>query len=255
MFGLSHLLTPTTIDDFVARYRGERALLIAGPDDKFADLFGWDDVNTQLNMSRRDYAGLRLVYEKQNLPHEEFANVAGWLTRGATLVINNVNQIDPVTDRFSSTLARDLNTHVNINCYVSCPTKQGFDLHFDRHDVSSCRPSVRSDGGCSSQPSGIRCTDSTQTAASHRPRNRISTTRCPPETSCTSHADTTGTTRWPSRPSIHLTVGPESRSGAEFLSWLVEQITENDEFFRQDFPSWATGSWVATETTVRSKRG
>jgi hypothetical protein len=38
-------------------------------------------------------------------------------------------------------------------------------------------------------------------------------------------------------PSIHLTVGPESRSASEFLLWWANQLMINDEeFYRIDFP-------------------
>ena len=37
-------------------------------------------------------------------------------------------------------------------------------------------------------------------------------------------------------PSVHLTVGPASKSAAEFLGWLNYQLMNNDEFFRRDFP-------------------
>ena len=35
---------------------------------------------------------------------------------------------------------------------------------------------------------------------------------------------------------MHLTVGPASKSAAEFLGWLNSQLMNNDEFFRRDFP-------------------
>jgi ribosomal protein L16 Arg81 hydroxylase len=235
MFGLTHLLAPVTVDDYVARYRSEKALLIQGTPDKFPDLFGWDDVNAQLNLSRRDYAGMRLVHETNGLPHQEFANLDSWLSRGATLVINNVNQIDPVLSRFSAALSLELNTHVNINCYVSCPSKQGFDNHFDRHDVFIVQT-------CGTKR--WRVFEPTKKYPLHRQyENRGN----PPTSSpYIDYAMNPGDVLYIPRghwhyaiavtPSIHLTVGPESRSASEFLSWLVEQLTDNDEFFRQDFP-------------------
>ncbi|MDH3692096.1 MAG: cupin domain-containing protein, partial [Gammaproteobacteria bacterium] len=37
-------------------------------------------------------------------------------------------------------------------------------------------------------------------------------------------------------PSIHFTVGPQSRSGIDFLLWLTNQLMNNEEFLRKDFP-------------------
>ena len=37
-------------------------------------------------------------------------------------------------------------------------------------------------------------------------------------------------------PSIHFTVGPQARTGIDLLLWLTQQLQDNDEFFRRDFP-------------------
>ena len=134
MFGLEYLISPVAVDEFRTQSWGERACYIPGLESKFADLFGWDDINHIMNSSR-SWEGVRLVYETRNLPHEALGRLDAWLAKGATLVINSVNQLDPIVGRFATSLGHELNTHVNINSYTSCPAKQGFDNHFDRHDV------------------------------------------------------------------------------------------------------------------------
>lgn len=235
MFGLEHIIAPISTDDFLESYWGEKALYIPGAADKFQNLFGWDDINHILNHGRPSFEGIRLVYEKQSLPQETLQSLPEWLTKGATLIVNALNQIDPVVGRFASMLSRDLNTHVNINSYASCPAKQGFDTHYDRHDVfivqvagtkkwAVLEPTVKwplerqtfSKGEAPDVNPYIEC-EMSEGDVLYIPRGHW-------------HYAVAVT------PSIHFTVGPQSRSGIDFLMWLTNQLMNNEEFLRKDFP-------------------
>jgi mannose-6-phosphate isomerase-like protein (cupin superfamily) len=143
--------------------------------------------------------------------------------------------LDPLLDRFASALARDMNTTVNINCYASWPAKQGFDTHYDRHDVfvvqvagrkvwkvfePTRRWPLESERGPTSTPEGLtpslECT-LTPGDVLYVPRGHW-------------HYALAET------PSIHLTVGPTARTGIDFLAWLAERLTSTDELFRKDVP-------------------
>ncbi|MEE2777814.1 MAG: cupin domain-containing protein [Acidobacteriota bacterium] len=236
MFGLDTLLSPLSSDEFLQKYWGKKAVLIPGEEAKFEDLFGWEDVNNIVNNSGPGFSALRLIHEKKGLPHEEFQRLADWLAKGATLGINHVDTIDPIVGRFADVLARDLNTHVNINSYVSCPAKQAFDLHFDEHDVFAV------------QLAGTkkwRVFEPTMTHPLHA--QNLNHKGKPPETEPYIAADMTpGDVLYLPRghwhyalaitPCIHFAVGPASRSSAEFLFWLTRQLMDGEEFFRQDIP-------------------
>ena len=85
MFGLEYLISPLSMDEFLSKYWGKRAVLIPGSDEKFKNMFGWNEVNHFLDDSRSSHDGLRLIYEKNPLPHEELNRVDQWLEKGASL--------------------------------------------------------------------------------------------------------------------------------------------------------------------------
>ncbi len=135
MYNLEKIISPMSVDDFIDGYLGKKACYIPGNADKFPGFFDWEQVNDIVNFSRPSREGIRLVHEKKPLEIKELANLAHWMVKGATLVINHVQQIDPVVSRFSTMLGSDMNSNINVNCYASYPTKQGFDNHYDTHDV------------------------------------------------------------------------------------------------------------------------
>src|SRR5262245_49386676 len=115
MFGLDHILAPITIDEFLSTYSGQRAVHISGPEDKFHGLYGWSEISNVLNGMRPSLEGVRLVHDTKTLPPQEMGRLGHWLAKGATLVINHVQQIDPVTEQFAESLANDMNSSININ--------------------------------------------------------------------------------------------------------------------------------------------
>ena len=236
MFGLEYLIYPHSVDDFKHKYLGKRAVLMQNDKARFEQLFGWKEVNHHLNQSRKSNDGIRLAYETKPLGPVELSRVDHWLKEGATLIINNINCIDEYAKTFGDLLASDLNSPININCYASCPSKQGFDNHFDQHDVFIIQTEgskrwvvfeptktfplhiqMQDKGEPPTSEAYIEC-EMTAGDVLYIPRGHwhyaVATT-----------------------PSVHLTVGTSSRSGTEFLNWLSAQLMDNEEFFRKDFPT------------------
>lgn len=235
MFGLDHLISPLSVDEFIRDFRGKRAVHIPGEAGKFPDIYAWEQINDQINFSRPSRESIRLIHDKQALEHRELAKLAEWMIKGATLVINRVQEVDPIVSRFATNLGGDLNALVNVNCYASYPSKQGFDTHYDGHDVfvihtagekswkvvepTRLHPLDIDNIDKGSPPDTDPYLEVTMTAGDvlYIPRGHW-------------HAAVADT------PSVHLTVSNTQRSGIDFLRWLTEQLKINDEFLRQDFP-------------------
>lgn len=235
MLGIQHLIDPLDLDTFLTEYNGRKAVLIPGAADKFPGFFGWEDITHVLNYSGVGYPTVKFVNNRQGLPAEALQRADHWLKQGATLVISHVQNFDPVVERFCSALGRDMNTRINVNSYTSWPANQGFDTHYDRHDVfivhlagdkewAVFEPTIKHPLERETGPQGkppedaepyLECT-LTPGDVLYIPRGHwhyaISKTPC-----------------------IHFTVGPVSRSGIDFLAWLVDQLY-SDEFLRRDFP-------------------
>lgn len=135
MFGLESILSPLSVDEFLDNHYERSACHIKGSPEKFDYLFGWDDLNSIINDRFAVHSNVKLVLQKQTLPPESLERIDHWLREGATLVINHVHTLDPVLKRFVDILGRDMNFPLWINAYISWPNKQGFDVHFDTHDV------------------------------------------------------------------------------------------------------------------------
>ena len=243
MFGLQHLIAPLSVEDFIGTFWGRQAVYIPGGADKFKDLFGWPEVNSYLNGARPNYDGFRLVHEKNPLPPASFERIDDWLRKGATLVINQVQMIDAAMKQFNEMLGADLNTPINTNCYVSCPAKQGFDNHFDEHCVFIVQTEGRK---------AWKVFRPTLTYPLHA--QSLTDKGKPPDVDpyieCVMNpGDVLFIPRghWhyaiAESPSVHLTVGVTSRTGAEFLGWLSAQLMNSVEFFRPDFPIAASATF------------
>lgn len=235
MFGIRHLIAPLQLDRFIDTHLSHCAVYIQGDADKFGGLFGWQDITHTLNYSGVGYPTVRFVHEKQSLPAEALRRADHWLKQGATLLINYVQNFDPVVERFANVLAAELNAPVNINSYTSWPAKQGFDVHYDRHDVFII------------QLAGTKAWKVFEPTLKHPIERQQGELGPPPDNDPYLECDmSVGDVLYIPRghwhyavsvtPCVHFTVGVTPRSGIDFLAWLTEQWTEGDAFLRRDFP-------------------
>ncbi len=235
MFGLAHILAPVSVEEFLKTYRGEKALYIPGKADKYPDFYDWEQINDQINFSRPSRESIRLIYEKQPLDNSHLGKLAEWMVKGATLVINSVQEVDPIISRFATSLGRDMNSSINVNCYASYPSKQGFDTHFDHHDVFVI------------QTSGEKTWKVYDPTKKYPLDIEPYVKTDPPEVEpYLEYTMKVGDVLYIPRghwhcaiavePSVHLTVSNKQTSGIDFLMWLTENLRGQDEFLRRDIP-------------------
>lgn len=234
MFGLDYLISPYEKEKFLTNQFGKKAMLIPGDEDKFENLFTWDDINHLVEFGQRVNHSARLVYEKNDLGPNQFPRQSHWINEGATYVINHLQTKDPVIDRYARILSAEINTTVNINTYISAKSKQAFDTHFDRHDVfilqiygekkwTVFNPTLKNPLEYMSKKDDPPVSD--------------------PYIECTlSPGDVLYIPRghWhhalASESTVHLTVGLDARCPIDFLSWYLNQELLNDEKMRESFP-------------------
>lgn len=250
MFGLDQILSPLPVDTFMSDYLGKKALHIPGPPEKFAGLYGWSEINNTVNNARKTFEGLRLVHETKPLAHEEMRRMSHWLTKGATLVINHIQDIDPIADQLAASLSGDMNSAVNINVYVSFPTRQGFDNHYDTHDVFILQTAGKK---------VWKVFEPTRRFPLDRDPSEQKKLFTPPKDgeylSCElSPGDVLYIPRghWhyavSSEACIHLTVSYNNRSAIDLLSWLFNEWRDREDFLRQDFPLSGAASLLGDGT-------
>ena len=250
MYGIDYLISPVEFEHFRQHHFGKKALLIPGDKSKFSDLLGWDEINQLARYSPLGRNSAKLTMDKVQLPPEEIQNFNHWIKEGATFTINHLQTKDPVIDKFSRILSAQLNSSVNINCYVSTPGKQGFDNHYDRHDVFIIQVEgekkwtvFKSTPGPHTYPLEIMKCDKSDPPDEE------------PYIECTmSPGDVLYIPRghWhyaiSETPCIHLTVGHQARPPALFLQWYLNELMWSDEFLRQDFPIAEAGEFAGRRT-------
>jgi hypothetical protein len=214
-------------------------------------LLPWDVINTLLWSARFESPRLRLhkdgdtieasTYTKrsplrrgsslQRICDEAFYKA---LSDGATLVLDAVEELHAPLNEFVKQLEHFLRDHVQVNAYASWRETRGFSTHWDDHDVVI----IQIYG-----PKHWYLFGHTRKDPMYRD---FHVEEAPPPTptwervieagdllfiprGCWHHAIALN------KPSLHLTFGITSRSGAHVLQWLQKKLTK-EAFFRCEIP-------------------
>ena len=147
------IVAPLGAEAFTRDYLGRQPLHLQGSTDKFHALMNWDVLNSLLGMTTIwSTVSLILVLDKELLPKESYTTqavgrdgfpvlrpdpkrVQEHLARGATLVLNDIDQLTAELSTFARELEEALGGKVQANLYLSSKRKQAFRAHFDFHDV------------------------------------------------------------------------------------------------------------------------
>ena len=114
MFGLDYLISPYEKDKFLTDQFGKKAILIPGDEDKFENLFPWEDINHLVEFGQLVNKSSRMIFEKNELHPSQFLRKSHWINEGATYVLNHLQEKDPVIDRYARILSAELNSSINI---------------------------------------------------------------------------------------------------------------------------------------------
>ncbi|WP_235526572.1 cupin domain-containing protein [Nostoc piscinale] len=93
-------------------------------------------MNELLNYHKLKEPDLRFSMNGKSLP--ETRNRQEWsdrLRQGATLIINGVHHRIPTVAELAANLRHEIGYETHINLYCSPAKQQGFDCHYDTHDV------------------------------------------------------------------------------------------------------------------------
>ena len=252
---LEKLLEPTRREEFLASSWGKTYRHIRGWPGKFAHLLQWNQLNDILRQHRLDFPRLRLVLDGKSLPASSYlrhatvgrhkapiprlqpAKFAAELRRGATLVLDAVDELYQPLEDLASALELFFHEHVQINTYAGWHTSRGFDLHWDDHDVFILQVRGRKRWSVYGE---TRAAPSTGDA---EPNPKPTTEPLWEET--LEDGDLLYIPRgwWHvavplAEPTLHLTVGIHNRTGLDLLRWLGERM-RSSETFRRDLPRFA----------------
>ncbi|MGF1495011.1 MAG: cupin domain-containing protein [Microcoleaceae cyanobacterium] len=236
MLSLAELLQPITVEDFFQDHWAQRAIALSRKGQRnFESLFSWEQLNTLLNFHQIQYPDLKLAMNGTVLNESENEKLLHWCRQGATLIVGQVHKRLPEVSAFAHQVQQELGERTQVNAYCSWSSQQGFQLHYDTHEVFA-----------------LQVTGTKQwyvypeTFKAPLPSQRF-TEATPPEgepyLKCVLHpGDVLYVPRghWHyavtvEAPSIHLTLGVHCKTGVHFVEWLATELSHH-EIWRKSLP-------------------
>ena len=150
---LDALLAPMPPAQFFAEYHDRQPLHLRGAAGKFASVLSWRVINRLLDMTHIwSSQSLQLMMDGVAVPPEQYciratgrdnlsvlqpdaAKLRGWVERGASLVMNDVDSLSPGLAGMSEALEGAGLGKAQANVYVSFQSHKAFPAHYDTHDV------------------------------------------------------------------------------------------------------------------------
>ena len=255
---LEKLLEPCPQEEFIASSWGKTYQHVPGNPGKFSHLLPWDQLNKILQQHRLDFPRLRLTQNGQSLPASSYLRYATGgrrkipiprlqtdkltqqLSEGATLVLDAVDELSEPLRELAEGLELFFHEHIQINAYAGWRTSQGFDLHWDDHDVfilqvtgrkhwkvyGMTRPyPLAQDSEQAPKPAHEPLWEQTLEEGDllYIPRGWWHVARPLDE------------------PTLHLTVGVHNRTGIDLLRWVSDRMRAS-EIFRADLPRFSSST-------------
>ncbi len=249
---LDELLRPASLDIFLRDYWEQRPLLVTGRDpEHYGGLFSLADADDFLSRRslhpsairvirdgrgvRGDSIGLRPSLTQQAALEVLLAAYRG----GATISLQSVDRVFEPIGNLCRTLSSQFSARFQVNAYLTPRAAQGFDTHYDTHDVfvlqiaGSKRWSVFEapiELPLPTQPYHANTDrraleERAQLSAELTPGDLLYIPRGFPH-----HAVTSGAT------SLHLTVGVHSITWADVIEAAVAACVEENVRFRKSLP-------------------
>jgi len=157
------------------------------------------------------------------------------LRQGATLIVNGVHHRVPTVAKLAADLRQEIGYQIHVNLYCSPAKQQGFDCHYDTHDVLILQ--IEGDKKWFVFHETLSYPTPEMKSSSQLPP------KDPPYLECILKA---GDVLYIPRghwhyavacedPSLHLTVGIECQTGLDWLGWLIHELQQNSHW-RQSLP-------------------
>lgn len=246
MTALEGLFAPRTPAEFLRDVWGKRFERVPGHPEKFTPLLEWDALNGMIEDHAFDPMRLRLVkdgkqvsrgayMDEQPFPQVRSGDLVKQLREGATLNINVIDRMHAPIRALRDELAALLREPVGVNLYAGWRTRQGFDVHWDEHDVLVLQVAGRKQWKVWG--------DSRPYPISHALDGDFAPSTELAWEGVIEQGDLLYIPRgwWHvavpmDEPSLHLSFGIDTHTGRNLLLWLVDQATSSSEWVRRDLP-------------------
>lgn len=152
-FNFEHFLSSSAFEHFLSNHYRQSYFYSSAQREKIQSLMSWQNLNKLLTMSSiwsfqslnlvlnkktvqaADYCSLETGRDGYQVYRPEAGKVQNYLSKGATLVCNDIDQLTPELSELSGSLEKLFYAKAQVNLYCSWKEKPGFDAHFDTHDA------------------------------------------------------------------------------------------------------------------------
>jgi len=247
---LRDILAPLSPVEFFADYFRRTFGYVPGWPTKFADLMPWPALNDILRHYRLGPPQLRLIKEGAEVPQAVYCRseqnrlmsvarisvpeFTTQLREGATLLIDNIDQLYEPLTTLAERLERLFYVCVGINMYAAWRVSRGFNVHWDDHDVLILQVAGRKEWTIYGETNKYPVAPTPETEA-NKPAD-------PLWKGIVEAGDLLYIPRgwWHialplDEPTIHLTVGLNQVTGLTLLHWLTDKLAA-EECMRMDLP-------------------
>ena len=142
---LAGLLAPHDLQHFLDHHWEREHLHVRGrPGESRASLVTLEAVDAMLSTRVNRHPDVSLVNARDAVEPEDYSDDAGLIDpirvarlfgAGATIIVNNLDQLNPAVRAVVSSLETELGVHAQANLYLTPGGAQGFAAHYDSHDV------------------------------------------------------------------------------------------------------------------------
>ena len=147
MQDFDQIIAPLTRDKLIRDHWGKSFVRMQGPPGRFAELFSWDELNTVLETHRLMPPRFQLYKDGQPIdpgryitpphmgtPRIDSGGLAVCLAEGASLILNDVQEVSPKLRQLMQAFQSALKTDTYANLYAAWHSQKAFDLHWDPQD-------------------------------------------------------------------------------------------------------------------------
>ena len=139
------LLSPLSESEFFTDYWGRKPLYMRRKNGKYYEgVLSISDVDELISSARVRPDNIRIVRGQSHVPHDKYVSNDGFIDpiealryfdQGHTVVLEQMHLYQGGLRRLCDRLAGELGFRLQTNLYLTPALSQGFDLHYDTHDV------------------------------------------------------------------------------------------------------------------------
>jgi ribosomal protein L16 Arg81 hydroxylase len=246
MKNFEQIISPLSRAEFLSDFWKKSFLHLRGQADRFRSLVTWGDLNVLLETDCLKPPNLRLFLDGKPIDPNRYTTRVGklnagglvaCLAQGATLIVDHLSNLAPNIRQLAEACEDALEASTNVNLYAGWGLRKGFDLHWDGHDTMMLQLSGRKRWKVYRPTRLHPLEDDVELAP--KPTDQ------PLWDGILEEGDVIYFPRgwWHvacplNEPSLHLTFGFETPTGADLLRWFVGKLRRHVEV-RMDVPRLA----------------